>query len=207
MALCQEAGQWGQRRACTKAAPLRQGRASGPLPSRDNGAPWKNSLVRGWGGAVTRTEMSSGHPFLPSREPTHVSDHRPPAIGVSSRACHLSVDVTLAQAAARLINTRGTDAWEGEPDRQHSPVPQTLSECRQSSCRRDPLMLCGHRTMSSFLTVAFKVASLWASLLFQHRLLPFAPLTESSPQTICQAHHTLSSLRPECLCPCQLLCL
>ena len=118
MALCQEAGQWGQRRACTKAAPLRQGRASGPLPSRDNGAPWKNSLVRGWGGAVTRTEMSSGHPFLPNREPTHVSDHRPPAIGVSSRACHLSVDVTLAQAAARLINTRGTDAWEGEPDRK-----------------------------------------------------------------------------------------
>ena len=149
----------------------------------------------------------SAEPRPPSREPTLVSDHRPPAIGVSSRACHLSVDVTLAQAAARLINTRGTDAWEGEPDRKHSPVPQTLSECRQSSCRRDPLMLCGHRTMSSFLTVAFKVASLWASLLFQHRLLPFAPLTESSPQTICQAHHTLSSLRPECLCPCQLLCL
>lgn len=68
-------------------------------------------------------------------------------------------------------------------------------------------MLCGRRTMSSFFMVALKAASLWASLLFQRHLLPLAPLTESSPQTICQAHHTLSSLRPECLCPGQPLCL
>lgn len=75
------------------------------------------------------------------------------------------------------------------------------SECRRSHCRRDPLTPCGHRTMSSLLTVAFKAASLWASLLFQHHLLLLAPLMESSPQTICQAHQTLSSLRPECCAP------
>lgn len=35
-----------------------------PPQSRDHGSAWKNSLVLDWGEAVTRTEMSSGGPFL-----------------------------------------------------------------------------------------------------------------------------------------------
>lgn len=79
-----------------KAAPPWRGRASGATSEPGQWSPVEELTCRGWGGAVTRIEMSSGHPFLPSWEPTHVSDHRPPAMGVSSRACHFSVDVTLA---------------------------------------------------------------------------------------------------------------
>lgn len=109
-------------------------------------------------------------------------------MGVSSMACHFSVDVTGSSGSVGLINTQGTDAWEGELDRKHNPVTQTLLECRQSCCRRDSLMLCGHRTMSFM--VALKAASLWPAYFSSATSYPCPSLTESSPDHLPGTSHT-----------------